>query len=277
MPTIYCNGKYVAASRARIPADDHAVRWGIGLFEVLRAYNGRPFRLEDHVRRLRRSARHFKIKARLPRFEPIVRNLLKRNRLTGGYVRITLTEGGSLLVVVRSWKPPATRIYQRGATLVTAPWRRDTRSPVYGHKTLNYYENMLARWDARKRGAIDALLLGLKDEVLEGSASNVFVVRRGRLITPPIGPGILPGVTRKVVLEAARTMGIRAEERDLRLTDLSRSGEVFITNALIEIVPVARIDRRRIGSPGPVTQMLQDAYRRRVERECPTSSPSGRA
>ncbi|MHC4607922.1 MAG: aminotransferase class IV, partial [Planctomycetota bacterium] len=150
--------------------------------------------------------------------------------------------------------------------LATVPWRRDPRSPTYGHKTLNYYENMLARWDARKRGAIDALLLGTNGEVLEGSASNIFLVKRGRLVTPALGAGILPGVTREVVLKLAR---IPCAQRTVRVQELLNADEVFITNALIEVVPIVKVDRRRIGPPGPVTRELAVSYKKKVERECP--------
>ena len=267
MPTLYVNGRYVPESRARIPANDLAIAWGVGLFEVVRAYHGKPFLLSDHVTRLRRSANHFGLRVRLPNFPRVVGTLLKRNRLRRGYVRITVTEGGSIIVAARRWQPPPRWMYRRGASLRIAPWRRDPRSPLYGHKTLNYYENMLARKDARRRGALDALFLGLRTEVLEGATCNVFLVQAGTLITPATQRGILPGVTRQVVLECARRAGIRVREGGVPLRELVRADEVFVTNAMIEVMPVAKIDRKKIGPPGPVTTALAEAYRRKVESD----------
>ncbi len=265
MPTLYVNGRYVPESRARISADDHALAWGVGLFEVLRAYNGNPFRLADHVTRLRRSAKHFGLKVRLPNLPRVIDTLLKRNRLRQAHVRITVTEGGSVIVAASRWQPPPRGMYRRGASLRIAPWRRDPRSPLYGHKTLNYFENILARKDAHRRGALDTIFLGLQTEVLEGATCNVFLVQEGRLITPTIRRGILPGVTRQVILECARRAGIRVQERGVPLRELLRADEVFVTNAMIEVMPVAKIDRKKIGPPGPVTNALAEAYRRKVE------------
>ena len=135
MPTLYVNGRYVPESRARISADDNALAWGVGLFEVLRAYNGNPFRLADHVTRLRRSAKHFGLKARLPNFPRVIDTLLKRNRLRQVYVRIPVTEGGSVIVAPRRWQPPppgvATRV--RRSTDI----KPSTTTKTYSHERMH--------------------------------------------------------------------------------------------------------------------------------------------
>ena len=267
MGIIYCNDRFVPEHKATIPFSDRAFSWGLGLFESMRAYNWLPFRLRDHVARLRASAKHFKIRARFPDFSRVIPSVLRRNKLRNAYVRITLTDGGTLTVVARRWKFPPGSLYERGAKLLTVPWRRDPAGPLYGHKTLNYWENMLARWDAEKRGAIDALFLGTKDEVLEGSGTNIFFVKRGKVITPSLASHVLPGITRKVVIEAARLIGIRIQERRVTLAELLRADEVFVTNSLIEVMPVSKIDRKRIGMPGSITKDLMHAYTVTVARE----------
>jgi branched-subunit amino acid aminotransferase/4-amino-4-deoxychorismate lyase len=248
--TVWLDGRFLPESAAKIPATDPAVLHGRGLFETLRAYDGIPFRLADHVARMAASARHFRLPFRPPDFEPVIRTLCRRNRCPDAAVRLTLTAGGRLLVTSRPRKALPAAWYRKGAEVMVAEWRRDPRAPLAGHKTTSYLEHVLAHEEALKRGCADALFVGLRGELLEGCVTNVFLVREGRLVTPRLSPGILPGVTRKVVLGLAS-----AVERIVRLKELWTADEVFLTNALIEILPVVR-------PPGPITQVLMDAYGR---------------
>ena len=266
--TVYLDAEFLEEDQARIPATDPALAWGVGVFEVARAYNGRAFQLPAHLARLRRSAEYFGLPAEVPDLDSVVRELLRRNRLSGGYTRITLTGGGHLIVVVQAWTAPSAELYVDGAALSVAPFRRDSGAPLSGHKTLNYLENMRTRWEAEKHGVLDALVLDFDDRVLEGTRCNIFAVEGSKLMTPPISQGILPGVTRGVVINLARRSGLEVEEISLGLERLLDTEEVFVTSTMMEVVPVVRIGKAMLPGPGPVTLSLARAYKQRVIEEC---------
>ncbi len=263
------NARIVSEEEAKIPATDPAALYGLGVFEVLRAYRGRPFRLSDHLARMGRSARRFGLNRRSipPSIEEQIRELCRRNLLEDAYVRLTLTGGGNFTIVTRPLESLPRSGYRLGARVLLCESRRDPRGILYGHKTLNYLENVLLRDRARKTGAADTVLLGLRGEVLEGCVSNVFLVRGGRLVTPSLDERILPGVTRKVVLELARERDIRVQERLVKAGELATADEVFLTNSLIEVLPITRVGRKRISGVGPITRVLAEAYRSRVSTD----------
>ena len=247
MSTLWLDGSFLLEEKALVRATDRGFLHGRGLFETLRGYGGIPFRLADHLERMRASAEKFRIPFRAPPLEPVIRELCLRNRCEEASIRITLSADGHLLVTARTHKPVPTAWYEKGAEVMVAPWRRDPRAPLVGHKTLNYWEGILTHEEAAERGCADALYVGLRGELLEGCVTNVFLVVRGKLVTPA-GPGILPGVTRKVVMELAKV-----RERRVRLKELWKAEEAFLTNSLVEILPITR--------PGPVTRQLMLAYR----------------
>ncbi len=251
MSWVWLDGKILPQEKALLPAVDPAFLYGHGVFEVVRGYDGVPFRLRDHMERMRQSARRFRIPFHPPDLGPVVTELSRRNRATDAYVRVTLSAMGHLLVMVRPRRPLPASWYERGARLLLAPWRRDPRAPLVGHKTLNYLENVLSHEEALRRGYADMLYLGPREEILEGCVSNIFLVFGRKIVTPPLGQNILPGVTRKVVMELAHV-----SERVVRRREMRKADEVFITNALIEILP--------IGRPGPITRGLAAAYRSEV-------------
>ena len=264
---VWLDGRIVPALRARVSILDPAVQIGSGLFEVTRAYNGVPFLLGRHLQRMRRSARHFGLKLRWSdaAIERGALALLRALRLKDAYVRLVLTEGGTFLIRATPLPKIPAAWYRRGAAIDYAPWRRDPKAPLFGHKTLNYLENVLALAQARRKGLADMLFLGLDGRVLEGCVTNVFLVLDGRLVTPSLD-GILPGVTREVVIELVTSLGFLVEERRILPRDLERADGVFLTNALVEALPVALVAGRRIGSD-PVIEIVRDCYRRLVEEE----------
>lgn len=266
--TVYLDGAFLEEDQARIPATDPALAWGVGVFEVARAYNGRAFQLPAHLARLRRSAEYFGLPAEVPDLDPVVQELLRRNHLGGGYTRITLTGGGHLIVVAQAWTPPAPELYLEGAALSLAPFRRDSGAPLSGHKTLNYLENMRTRWEAEEHGVLDALVLDFDDRVLEGTRCNIFAVEGSRLISPPLSQGILPGVTRGVVIDLARRNGLEVEELSLGLERLLGADESFVTSTMMEVVPVVRIGEAVLPGPGPVALSMARAYKEKVIEEC---------
>ena len=260
---VWINGRIMPADKATVPALDPAVQIGSGLFEVMRAYGGAPFLLDRHLARLRRSARHFgfRVPCSDAAFTNGVRALLRANRLKSAYVRLVLTGGGTFMVRAEPLPRVPAAWYRAGARVDFARWRRDPRAPLYGHKTLNYLENVLTREQGFTKGLADLLFLGLDGRVLEGCVTNVFLVKDGKLHTPAL-EGILPGVTRGEVIRISKSLKIPVEERRVLPRDLERADDVFLTNALIEILPVARVGRRRIGWPGPITKTLMAGYRR---------------
>jgi branched-chain amino acid aminotransferase len=277
------NDRLVPAARATISALDRGFVYGDGLFETVRTYAGEPFGLPQHLRRLARSARVFRIP-----FEPAasywlprVRRCLRANDLltTDAAVRLTVSRGAgpfgiappaelrpTTMMLATPVDPRLPRAQARGVTICFFPFRLIT-STLPSHKTLHYLPAVLGKMIARRRGAWEAVYLGADDTVLEGTTSNVFAVERGRLVTPPLH-GILPGVTRHVLTTLATRAGVPVVERRLTRRQLLAADEVLLTASSIEILPVIRVEQTRIGNggPGPVTQTLQEHYHRHVAR-----------
>jgi branched-subunit amino acid aminotransferase/4-amino-4-deoxychorismate lyase len=247
MSTVWLDGRFLPEEKALIPATDRAFLHGRGLFETLRTYRGIPFRIDDHIARLKASAARFRIPFRAADFDAVIRELCRRNRLHDAAVRLTLSAEGRRLITVRPRKPLPAAWYRKGSKVTVVPWRRDPRAVLAGHKVTSYLENVLVHELAVEGGFADALYQGLKGELLEGSVSNIFLVVNGKLVTPRLS-GILPGVTRSVVLGLAKV-----KERTLSLKELRKADEAFLTNALIEVLP--------IGRPGPVGRKIAEGYR----------------
>lgn len=246
MTMVWLDGSFLPEEKASIPATDRGFLHGRGLFETLRAYSGVPFRLDDHLMRLTASAAHFKFRFTPPDLDPVIRNLCERNELDDAAVRITLSAEGRLLVTAKPRRPLPQSWYDRGCEVMVAPWRRDARMTLAGHKVTSYLENILVHDEAVERGCADALFVGLKGELLEGAVTNIFLVIKGKLVTPKLG-GVLPGVTRKIVMEL-----MPVKERIVKIKELWKADEAFLTNALIEILP--------IGKPGPVGRKVTEGY-----------------
>jgi branched-chain amino acid aminotransferase len=258
---VWLDGRLVPSDRATISALDPGLQYGLGVFEVTRAYGGVPYLLDHHLVRMRRSARHFGLRVR-PTDAAIAsgaRSLLRALRMESANVRLVQTGGGAFMILATPLPVLPAAWYRRGAAIDFTPWRRDPRAPLHGHKTLNYLENVLTRERARAKGLADLLYLSTDGRVLEGTVTNVFAVKNGRLLTPRLD-GILPGVTRNEVIRIAKSLKITVEERHLLPRDLERADEVFLTNALIEVLPVARIGKRPLGLPGEITPLLASRY-----------------
>jgi branched-subunit amino acid aminotransferase/4-amino-4-deoxychorismate lyase len=252
---VFLNGRIVPESRAFVGATDPAVLYGFGVFEVVHLYPGGPFRLRQHLARLRRSARRFGVKVPVVKFDQVIRSLCARNGLDEAYVRITLTAGGAHLILALPPppKPPSGRVRM-------AAWSHDPRAPLHGHKTLNYLENYLVRNETRASGYAETLFRDLEGRLLEGTVTNLFLVKRGVLLTPRLR-GILPGVTRMTVLEIAKRLRIPAREADLRERDLLAADEAFLTSTMSEVHPITAVERRPVRGPGPITERIAAAYR----------------
>jgi len=275
----YLNGEIVSREDATVSAFDRGFLYGDGLFETIRAYDGSPFLLREHVARLARSASALGIRppdAAL--VAEAVAQLITLNQLSDAYVRITLSRGihagalapdtppePTLLIEARKLSPYPNELYEQGATAVVSSLTHDSASPLRRHKTTSYLLSILARREAKERGADEALLVDAARHVAEGATSNVFAVRDGRLLTPPLEMNILPGITRAVVLGLAKEAGLPTEERRFTADELGSADEAFLTNSLMELLPLRSVDGRAMASaPGDVTRALATAYKRRV-------------
>ncbi len=276
---IYIDGKFYPQSEAKISVFDHGLLYGDGVFEGIRAYNGRIFKLDRHIDRLYHSAKA--IDLRIPHTKEEMANLIleacRKNDIKEGYIRPVITRGpGDLGLDPRKCKRGASviviaqpsinlygKVYEKGLKLVTSSYRRvppQSLSPSI--KSLNYLNNIMARVEANQYGADEALMLDIHGYVSEATADNFFIVRNSTVTTPWSSTN-LPGVTRETVLELAPTVGVKSEERLFTLYDVWASDEAFITGTAAEIGPVVEVDGRQIGDgkPGPVTKKIMKAFR----------------
>ncbi len=280
---IYINGDYLPRDRAKVSVFDRGFLLGDGIFETVRAYDGKIFRLEDHLDRLFRSAAGIRLSISHTREESreILYQVLKKNKLKDALIRITITRGegevGSVLppsveptvvILPRPFAGYPPSFYEKGAKIVTVKDQHHLLSGLRpGIKSTSFQKNILVKMQAQQRGADDAVLLNRQGYATEGTTSNLFIVKEGRLITPSPEVGILEGITRRTVMELAGGRGIPVQEGLLSREELYQADECFLTNTSIEIMPVVVIDERPLGSghPGPLTIFLMKAFREAVK------------
>ena len=271
----WVNGRLVAANAPAIAATDRGFLYGEGLFETMRAYRGRVFRLPQHLDRLEAGATEIGLSVP-PRdsLEGAVHDALAASGLPEAGVRLTVTPGPAgaeeptCVVLVRPLSLPPPERYRTGCAALSVPVAVSRGSSLRGVKSLNYLDKLLAQRQAERAGAHEALLVDPDGCVVEGAMRNVFAVCAGTLVTPPLSRGLLPGITRAAVLELARQRGFPHAERDLPLSGLLSAEEAFLTSSLAEILPVASVNGARLrAAPGPMTRALTEAYRESVARE----------
>ena len=275
---IFLIDKIVKETLGYLSTFDRGFLYGDGIFETLRTYNKKPFQLEDHIARLSNSAKYFDIpfSYTYKQIQKIINQLLDKNNLKDAYIRMTLSRGygGNGLIPTGVCNPtfvihakplavyPAS-LYTTGVSLITSPIRRSTTCPLLRHKTLNFLANYLIKKEAVAKGAHDTLILNTDNHVAECTVSNIFIVEKNTVITPSLNTNILPGITRKVILELCKENGIHASEELFGLNRVIGADEVFITNSLMEVMPVSMIDGQHIGRyiPGDITRLLHDKYK----------------
>jgi branched-chain amino acid aminotransferase len=276
---IYVDGKYFGEREARISVFDHGLLYGDGVFEGIRAYNGRVFKLKEHIDRLFCSAKAIMLSVPLTHAQIMaaVIETCRRNRIRDGYIRLLVTRGiGTLGLNPNRCKKPSViiiadkiqlyppEVYQKGMAIVTVPTVRNLHSALNpAIKSLNYLNNILAKIEAINVGCEEAIMLNAEGFVSECTGDNLFIIKAGELSTPPLYAGALYGITRKVVMEIAAESGHKVSETNLTRYDVFNADECFLTGTGAELVPVVRLDGRVIGSgkPGPVTQKLVELYR----------------
>lgn len=285
---VFLNGRFVTAQRASVSVYDRGLLYGDGLFETMRAYHGKAFALDAHLDRLSGSAEVLGLPVPAYDWRATIAELLRRNGLyrRDAWVRITLTRGPAepnvlppvpprptAIVMAKPVDPALAAKQRRGVTVALLPYSRHGFIPE--HKTLNYLPAVVGKYLADRHGAHEGLFVRNDHFLTEGTGSSLFIVQGQSLWTTPIG-GILPGVTRRRVLELAERAGLRSLERELTTTDLLEGHEAFLTSSVAEIVPIVEVDQTRIGKgkPGPVTRQLQRLYRAEVKRE--SSKKGGR-
>lgn len=280
---VFFNDRLVDVEDARVSIYDAGLLHGVGLFETMRSYNGVVFRLEDHLERLYGSAKALGIQVTQKQDEIAgwVEVLLEANGLLEARLRLTLTRG-NIKDVDPDNPPPSLMFitagpmvgypegyYKKGMTVVVSDYKQNPADPVAGHKTTNYFSRLLALQEAQQKQAGEALWFTPSNYLAEGCISNVFLVKDDKLLTPPLDTPVLGGIARKVVLELVQENEIEFEERQLDIKDLLGAKEVFLTNSIMELMPVCRIERHAVGEdkPGAIYKKLHELYREMVREE----------
>jgi branched-chain amino acid aminotransferase len=276
---VYIDGKYYNERDAKISVFDHGLLYGDGLFEGIRAYNGRVFRLKEHIDRLFYSAKGILLNLPMSHADVMeaVIQTCRRNKLRDGYIRLVVTRGigtlglnpnrcknPSLIIIAGKIQLYPAEYYERGLEIITVPTVRNLHSALNpAIKSLNYLNNILAKIEANNSGCEEAIMLNAEGFVSECTGDNIFILKEGELLTPPLAAGALYGVTRKVVMEIARESGIPVREPNLSRYDMFNADECFLTGTGAELVPVIKIDGRVIGTgkPGSITRKLVAQYR----------------
>jgi branched-chain amino acid aminotransferase len=278
----YLNGKLVPREKARISVLDYGFLFGFGLYETVRAYEGKAFRLDNHLARLRYAGDRLGIIIHTALIREAVHDVIKANGFGQTRIRICVSIGEgtmspnldsckqpTMAIIASEYIPPSKEKYLQGYKVALSSIRRNSLSPVTYLKSANAMESMLARRDAKDAGADEAFFLNERGYLTEATCSNVFLVKDGVLKTPRYESGILSGVTRVVVFELATQLGIKFKEVNCRPADLSQADEVFVTNSLIEIMPVTVFENKPAGGgkAGIITGKLMKAYRELVTKE----------
>lgn len=282
---IFLDGKFVSRDEAKISIFDHGLLYGDGVFEGIRTYNGRVFRLKEHVARLFDSARAIRLKMPFSQDEMSarIRETVKVNGHTNSYIRAVVTRGvgdlgldpdkcpnPSVFIISAEIQLYPEKFYQEGLSIVTVPTRRNIPEAINPRiKSLNYLNNILAKIEGKLSGKLEALMLTNDGYVCECTGDNIFALRGKDLLTPPVYLGALKGITRDVVIEIGAAMGLKVREEPFTRYELYTADEVFLTGTAAEVVPVVEIDGRKIGSgaPGPSTRDLIARFRKIAQSE----------
>lgn len=281
---IYIDGKFLPADLAKVSVFDHGFLYGDGVFEGVRAYNGRVFRLKEHLDRLYDSAKTIDLKPPITQEEmgEVICEVLRRNNLDDAYIRPIISRGHgdlgldprkcpkpTVVVIATSWGAMYGDLYDKGLKAITVSVRRNPAEALPPNvKSLNYLNNILAKIEANYKGGDEAIFFDTNGYVSEGSGDNLYVVKNGEILTPQTLNN-LRGITRMVVLEIAKSLGIPVRETNLGYFDLYSADEVICTGTAAEVAPITWIDGRVIGNgrPGPVTRQLMAAFRVVTEKE----------
>jgi branched-chain amino acid aminotransferase len=274
---IYIDGKFYTKENAKISVYDHGLLYGDGVFEGIRAYNGRIFRLDEHVDRMYDGARAIMLEPPVSKdkMKEIIKDTLRKNNLKDAYIRPIITRGvgdlgldprkcpkSSVICIAVTWGAMYGDLYEKGLTAITVSVRRNAPEALPTNiKSLNYLNNILAKIEANIKGGDEAIMFDVRGNIAEGSGDNIFLVKKGKMYTP-FTQIDLNGVTRGAVLDLSQKLKIPVVEANLGYFDMYTADEVFVTGTAAEIGPITKIDGRVIGTgkPGPITKKLMKAY-----------------
>jgi len=280
----WLDGKLVNADEAKISVFDHGLLYGDGVFEGIRFYQRQAFRLAEHLQRMKYSA--VAIGLRIPysmqELESAINKVIQAYTEADGYLRLVITRGigplginpaqckrGTAFIIADQASFVSEQVKQKGAKLIIASTRRlspDGLDPRV--KSLNYLNHILARLEANHAGADEAILLNAQGHVTEGSTDNIFIIRDGCILTPPVSDGALQGITREIIFELAGELGFECHARTLAPYDLYTADECFLSGTAMELIPVAEIDGRQLAScPGELFKQLLQAFKARIRAE----------
>ncbi len=279
---VFLNDRLVDINKACVSVTDSGFLYGAGLFETMRSCNGVVFALKDHLDRLFFSASSLSIKNTYDRkyITDAIYKVLQANKLADARLRLTLTGGpmvesdeqrkATLLITAAKLQPYPAEYYKNGVLVVLCQFKQNPSEPIYGHKTTSYFSRMIGLNLAHQKRAAEALWFTVDNRLAEGCISNVFLVKDSILYTPPIGTPVLAGVARKTVCEIAIKNSIKLVEKDLSIDDLLAADEIFLTNVIMQIMPVRAVEKHTVGDgkPGAMTEKLQKNFDEFVKDEC---------
>ena len=282
MEKVFLNDKLVDINKACISVTDSGFLYGAGLFETMRSNNGVVFALKDHLDRLFVSADVLSINN--PYDSEYITNaiteLLRANKLTDARLRLTLTNGpmaeseeqrkSTLLITAAKFRSYPPEYYKKGVMAVLCPFKQNPIDPASGRKTTSYFSRMIALSLAHQRKAAEAIWFTVDNRLAEGCISNVFLVKDSQLFTPPINTPVLPGVARKTVCQLAMQNSIKFTEKDLTIDDLLGADEIFLTNVIMQVMPITKVEKHTVGDSlvGPVSKKLHALFDQLVKSEC---------
>lgn len=286
MTQVYLNNQLVDEAEAHIAPTDAGFLYGAGLFETMRCHQGTVFQLKDHLDRFFFSAGKLGMTVPLDRTEiaTALHEVLAANQLENARIRLTLSAGSlradrqgvepTLLITAAPFAPYPEDYYEKGVLAVLCPWRQNPADPLVGHKTTNYFARMLALQQAHEKRAAESIWFTLEGYLAEGCVSNIFLVADGKILTPPLETPVLAGVARQAVCRLAVGAGLALEERALVIDDLLGAQEVFLTNVIMQVLPVTGIETHTVGDGqvGPMTRQLQGLYLELLEDLCGKTS-----
>lgn len=280
MEKVFLNGRLLDADKAQISITDSSFLYGIGLFETMRAVSGRVFRLADHLARLNAGAAALAVRNTFSDADiaAAIDRLLAANELADARLRLSLSNGPiqpdgqpttHLLITAANYTPYPQSYYDKGVRVILTDHRQNSKDPYAGHKTTCYGPRLSVLRDAHEKLAAEALWFTTENTLAEGCVSNVFLVQGGQLFTPPLDTPVLDGVARKTVFEIAAQAKLAVHEKTLAIDDLLAAEEVFLTNVIMQVLPVVAVEAHTVGNgtPGPVTKQLAVRYAERLRQQ----------
>ena len=283
MKKIWINGKFVDHDKAKISVFDRGFMYGDGVFETMRSYAGTVFKLDRHIDRIFKAMDAIGIRHRYPKkcIEKAINSALRANHLSGAYIKLTVTRGegrfgisykddfcANVVIVAKEFAGYPSWMFDDGLDVKVIGVQNEM-SIISRIKSLNYLPHILARLDAKRLGFDEAILTNTKGRITEGTTSNIFIVKNNELITPSEQSGILPGITRGVIIEIAKKLKINVKEKLVTRRELLGADELFLTNSLAELLPVTKVDSKPIGGGdvGDITKLLRISYQKAVIRD----------